>query len=119
MTLQERNRAALNREREARQNAYLSAVAERDASPDARAEARVRSALHALDFWGDPIPGQAVQKPIPESTAPALPCSPSRPAGVVETEESVAARILASDEIPGEGREDAEADTVALRILRA
>jgi hypothetical protein len=75
MTDFEQNRAALFREREARLGRYTAAVAARDALPadaDAgarrRADARVGSAIAALNFWRDPIPAA---KTASEITAPA------------------------------------------------
>lgn len=92
MTSHEENRAALIREREARQTAYLAAVAERDALPgDRRAEARFGLAIQALEFWGDPIPTKPATTAI---TAPATPLAPLRPhAGAVSQPLSEADRL--------------------------
>ena len=71
MTSYEDNRAALIREREARQAAYATAAAEREALPDdadcyaiRRAEARVRLSLDAMQEWGDPLPEAMLRLPF-------------------------------------------------------
>lgn len=133
MTSHEKIRAALLREREARAVAYASAVTEREAMAAfatasdaleydrrafARAEARVGLALKAMEDWGDPVPGPAASE-ISTSAASEGPCSLSRAAGAADPVEATAARNLASDTAPGEGREDAEVDAIARRIAAA
>jgi hypothetical protein len=121
MTSHEQNIASLVREREARAAAYTAAVAERNALPAGadrftarRAEARIELARTAMRHWGDLMPEVAIVSTAPEGDGPL-----SRPTGVVETAEATAARILASDTVPGEGRKDAEVDAIARRIAAA
>lgn len=123
----QQQRDALASERAARKATYSEAAAKRDeiavfaSGPEAtdfdrrelaRAQARVDMALQAMRQWNDPIE-------LPHSTAPEGECSHSRPTGAVEAEEIVAARILASDTVPGEGRKNAEVDAIAARIAAA
>jgi hypothetical protein len=112
---------ALTREREARQSAYAAAIAERDALPaDAephtvrKAEGRVAMALHAIKQWGE-----RVFETDSNSTAPHGRLTPVANPGAVETADTIAARILASDTVPGIGRPDAEVDAIARRIIAA
>jgi hypothetical protein len=112
---------ALTREREARQSAYATAVAERDALPNdaepftrRKAEGRVAMALHAIRQWGE-----RVLETDSDSAAPHGRLTPVANPGVVETAETVAARILASDTVPGTGQPNTEVDAIARRIIAA
>jgi hypothetical protein len=108
---------ALTRERDARTAAYTAAVEARDAHPgDRRVEARFAAAVHALNFWGDQIPGAV--NDIPYSAAPVAQRSLGDP-GVADTAEAVAARVLASDRTSGDGHKQAEVDALAARIAAA
>jgi hypothetical protein len=119
----EKIRDSLAREREARMAAYIKATGERDELPaDAdrfslrRAEARVELARTAMREWGDPDPEVVTKSAAPEGSSF---LSAVRPSGAAETAETVAARILASDTVPGEGRRDATVDAIAARIAGA
>jgi hypothetical protein len=112
---------ALIREREARQSAYATAVADRDALPaDAephtvrKAQGRVTMALHAIRQWGE-----RVLENDSHSAALHGRLTPVANGGVAETADSVAARILASDRVPGIGRPNVEVDAIASRITAA
>jgi hypothetical protein len=113
---------ALTREREARQAAYGAAVAERDALPaDAepharrKADGRVAMALHAIKQWGERVlETDSNSTAVEGRTAPG-----DQYLHPVETAETVAARILASDTVPGIGKPDAEVDAIARRIIAA
>ena len=48
-----------------------------------------------------------------------MPHAREQAVSVAKDEAAVAARILASDRTPGEGRKDAEVDAIAARIARA
>lgn len=123
---------------ESRKAAYFAAVAERDAiaafakRSDAieydldeleAAEARVELALNNIKDWGDPLPDAATESPtleIIESDAPEVLFAPFPSAsGVSDTAEALAARILASDRLPGAGCKNAEVDAIAARIAAA
>lgn len=115
--------AGLAREREARKAAYIKATGERDALPAhadrftlRRAEARVELARTAMRDWGDPEPEAVTGFAPPEGSSPS---SVVHPTGAAETAESVAARILASDTVPGDGRNDPLVDAIAARIAAA
>ena len=91
--------------------------------------------LRKMRDWNDPLPSATAETSRQEAApgtasasslfsgsaapdgAPA-PLGPV-PQGAADTAEAVAARILASDTLPGEGRADAAVDSVALRILNA
>jgi hypothetical protein len=112
---------ALTREREARQSAYSTAVAEwnalpADAEPFAvrKAAGRVAVALHAIRHWGE----RELETDF-TSAAPHGRLTPVAHPDTAETADTVAARILASDRTPGEARADLEVDAIARRIASA
>jgi len=125
---------------EARTSNYRGALAHRDqlanAAADefgrrdlADAERRLNLARYSCEFWGDPLADEAKKQAAPEASTsqliestPPEPLLATLPTGVasgVDTAEAVVARILISDRVPGEGRENAEVDAIARRIAEA
>lgn len=138
MRTHEEQREGLLREREGRKSAYLEAVEARDAiapfasGPDAiefdrrelaRAEARVEMTLSKMRDWKDPMPNAApaaANEEFSESVTPEAPFAPLPAAtGVADPAEAIAKRILASDRMPGDGRNNAEVDAIVRRIHMA
>lgn len=109
---------ALFREREERLANYNTRVAERASMPETTppgllriADNRVACALEAIKNWRDPVPSTA-------SVTPEEQRSLSRPAGVTDTADAIASRILASDDnVAPIGM--SEADIVARRIAES